>query len=754
MLSLIFIRELFRNGTEAVVIMKDPETKWQYRCRGPFPELIRNVKYDVSIADIVNLGDRGEEYAVSSCMVAECREKEDIIGILQSKMFSGIGPALAKKIYDKFGTRTIDVIENSPYELSEISGITKDKAWDIYKCGKKHSQEMKMYSYLEKYGFTIRQAMQFARVSATEDLLDEVERFPYKLMEVRGVTFEMADAVAKDNGIIADSFDRIAAAAVTIIKKEMQKGHAAADYETLARTLINMLKCEKINQHTVGVYIKSLIDKGRLAYRKVKEAETTFFYLYLPGVEKTELRIAEKLLGQGKPVMTESQIKKYLALEMHKSDKIPDVSQEAAVINALSHSVSVITGGPGTGKTTVINIICRIWNNHFQGRKPIVLMSPTGRAARKMNEATSIPANTIHSTLRLRPSDDEDKRRQTEDVVICDSLVIIDECSMLDMFLARDVLDRLRDSTLVLIGDPDQLPSVGSGRIFADIVESNAIPCSKLVNIHRQNEGSGVCKNAARIKAGTAPLKAYKDFNIYIPKDDGNAYMDDEERMQMIEDKMINEFFCLSDIYGRDNTVILCPFNKNKAGQESVNARLQDKLNPFREGLKEFKTKNGQIIRITDPVMQLVNRDLVSNGEVGRAISIDKVDGRDILSVKYENGLLEYAYEESAEIGLAYAMTVHKSQGSEYDAVITCMTDRHGLMRRRDILYTAVTRAKREVALVGTESAIKYAIENDQSECRNTLLKHELAKALVNKKVVQTHQTSCAKEEAQISFIV
>ena len=725
-----WIKDLYRTENFAVALFENKSDGETYKCVGTTVPHIKNVTLGITAEEEEDTKYGGNRYRIISYEISKCEDEAEIIDFLSSGMFPGIGKAMAQRIYRKFKNESINIIEKDPSQLAQVKGISSAKVNKIIANYKINKAETELYKYLSVFGFTVNQVHKIKEISGTKDIAEFAKLSPYSLIKIRGVTFEMADTVAEDNLIPKDDINRVEAAVVQIIKNTMVSGHVGCDYMPLAAEAIKMLKTEKINASNIKAFLLELINRGKLGYRKVKtNGGEQLFYIYLPNVLKAENDLAEniKRCVESNHKTEVKDIDKEIRFAETRAGIILDEGQKKAIRMALSNNFSVITGGPGTGKTTIINVLCDIWEKNVKN-KSITLMSPTGRAARRMAEATGRWAATIHSTLQFGVSDDSGTRREmSEDNIIKDSLVVIDESSMIDLFLARDMMDHLVNCTIVLVGDADQLPSVGCGKVLDDIISSGTVPVTRLKYSHRQQEGSSICENADRIKKGYAKLTTNRDFSMYLCKEDNNRY--DYSILEKLEDKMVDEYLKLVDEYGLKNVAALCPFNKKPAGQISMNTRLQGILNPY-NGTKEFKASTGTVFRTGDPVMQLVNRDGVSNGDIGEVIAVDRVDGKDTLVVKYYDQLITYTKDDSDEIALAYAMTVHKSQGSEYDAVVTCLVDEHGPMIRRNILYTALTRAKKRVVLCGSGSAIRKAVANNSTEERNSLLKYNLRNIL------------------------
>ena len=733
-------RDVFRSETYAVAIFegKDKGKYIEYKCVGALVPSIKGVTYDITANCSPDIKYSGEKYDVIAAEVSKELDKDEIIEYLSSGMFPGIGRKTAERIYVRFGEKSVETIEEYPEKLNSIKGLNAAKIKKIVEEYKKNTSVAACFRYLGPFGITLKQVNEVKRLAGKEggsDLVTFVKENPYQLMKIRGITFSVADTVAKDNNVASDDINRVKAAAVQVIKNEMLKGHLACEYDFLATSMTELLKTRAVNGSNIKKFIKNLLYSQDISYKKTRDGDETYLYFYLPYTRRAEEELGNLIAENvGRNVKRIENLESKIKEEELKKNVRLDECQKDAIKTALESGLSIITGGPGTGKTTIINIIADLWEKEI--KRNIFLMSPTGKAARRMEDCTKRPAATIHSTLHLGLSDESGERAEsfTEDEFIKDSLVIIDESSMIGLFLARDMFKRLKNCQIVLVGDADQLPSVECGRVFADLIESGRIPTEKLLYTHRQSEGSLICDNASRINSGNTKLIAGSEFQIKVFTNNSGY---DFDKLTKIEDQMIKAYQESINVYGRENVVLLCPFNKHPAGQLSVNQRIQEIINPSL-GRKEFKGKNGNTYRVGDPVMQLINENEISNGEVGCVIAIDKVDNRDVLLVKYDDEIITYDKEDVKNITLAYAMTIHKSQGSEYDVVITCLSDEHTVMLKRNILYTAITRAKKKVCLIGSEEAISSAIQNDTIEERHTLLWHDLKEKIKEKEKPKT----------------
>ncbi len=723
-------KDIYRTETYAVAIFESIEKDENgenktYKCTGTLVPSFKNVTYEITAKKMQDTKYKGDRYEVVSAEISKDFDRDEMIDYLSSGMFPGIGRVTAERIYNYFGKDSVRIMEEEPRRLSVIKGMSPSKITKLIEEYKKNTSIAACFKYLSPFGTTLKQVgdiRKAAKFAEAEDIVTFVKEKPYSLMEVRGITFQMADMIAKDNGFTDDCHERMEAAAIHVIRDEMVKGHVACEYMSLATQMVKLLNTKLINNGNIKKIIKVLLATGRLDYKKIEDNGKVYFYIYLPYVRKAEIALATSISDNvnRKVEKIENIDAKIKEWELKLGVRL-DESQKKAIEMSLTNGLSVITGGPGTGKTTIINIICDIWEK--ETGKEIRLMSPTGKAARRMAECTKRPAATIHSTMKFGLSDGTGNQESfTEDEIIEDALVIVDESSFIGLILAKNMFARLKNCQIVLVGDADQLPSVECGRVFADMIESTKVPTTKLLYTHRQSEGSLICKNAAKINQGDTSLIAGRDFQIRVFADE---YGYDPDRLEKIEEQMVRVYKENISVYGKENVVLLCPFNKHSAGQLSVNKRIQEMVNPSL-GREEYKGANDMVFRIGDPVMQLVNEDDISNGEVGTVISIDRVDNRDELLVKYEDQLITYDRDTVKNITLAYAMTVHKSQGSEYEMVITCLSDEHSVMLKRNILYTAITRAKKKVCIIGSKNAIDAAILNNTTEERHTMLWYDL----------------------------
>ena len=491
---------------------------------------------------------------------------------------------------------------------------------------------------------------------------------------------------------------------------------------------------------------------GRISYKKLMIGDVVCQYFYLPQTQLAEESLARHILKNTRHKMDES-IRAEKFLESAVNEIKFDDTQRSAIINAFKYSLSIITGGPGTGKTTILKKIVEI-NKKINEKQEVVLLAPTGKAARRISESTKMEARTIHSQFLIRPRDESsvDTYDAGDIEKLKDALVIIDEFSMVDMMLALLLFQNVENCRIVIVGDPDQLQSVGAGNVLKDMIDCGSIPVTRLIYEHRQKEGSKINDNANGMQRGLLEFEEGDDFKCSYIGENEDTLMD-------MEDRMVEAYLSYKNNPHISSVVCLCPYKKYQAGIYSVNNRLQDILNPLGNRL-EVKGLQGMKFREGDPVMHVnTNTEQVSNGNVGVIVKIRKRDNELIVLVRYDLGskeeLVEYGHNDMDQLCLAYAMTIHKSQGSEYDAVVTCLSSFHRAMIKRSIPYTAITRAKKSVTFFSdSKETIKRAILNNSTEDRNTLLSYLIRENSEEKTVLKEPEKKVRKKQCdgQIKF--
>lgn len=647
---------------------------------------------------------------------------------LASGLLPGIGKATAKKIVQKFGARALEVIENSPDELLAISGLTKKKVDEIYKKFIELIGVREVIMFFQRFGISPSSAVR-AYQSFGANTVAVISSNPYVMAErIDGITFKIADEMATELGFAKNSFERVSCG-IKFILKQMGylNGHTFLPRSALVSHAAQTLEIDTGNIENA---ISELLLNKELILCNMGEYDA----IYLDEYYKAEKRVASRLIEMSELVFDVDMSKIDTLIEgiEEKNGILLAESQVDAVRSVFSNSALVITGGPGTGKTTIIRTIIELME---QSGKRVMLCAPTGRAAKRMTEVCKREAKTIHRLLEITPGENEVGNRfakNENNKLDCDVL-IVDEMSMVDLLLMDSLLAALsRGARIVLVGDSNQLPSVGAGNVLKDIIDSDVLTCIKLTEIFRQARESMIVVNAHRINHGEYPHLNDADNDFFFVKRDDIMSLPDT-----IADLCARRLPQKYGFNGISQIQVLTPTRKSLIGVANLNAVLQDKLNPPSPDKIEYMTQRCTF-RLGDKVMQIKNNYQmewsrinntesgigVFNGDVGFISEINKSAQK--LTVAFDDKLVSYDFMMLDELELAYATTVHKSQGSEFEAVIIPMCETHRLLMTRNLLYTAITRAKNLVVLVGQEDIIQIYINNDNIQRRFSGLKNKL----------------------------
>lgn len=666
---------------------------------------------------------------------------------LSNGTFKGIGPATAKRIVKTFGEDTINVIKFEPKKLATVKGINEERAFEISETFLANWEIWQIVGFLGKFGIGPQSAESVYK-KLGENALDKIMQNPYILVDVASrVSFEKVDKIALELGISFDSTKRIRSGIKYALEKIAMNGNSAVLYENLIDYVSSLLK---VSVDSVEETIINMKAKEEIIIEDREENSNLQEWVYLKGFYNAETNIATRLLelDKAKNIKYIKSLKEDLKQIENQIDiELSDKQREA--IEAINeNNVSVITGGPGTGKTTIIKAIIEIYKKH--GKKP-VLCAPTGRAAKRMTETTGQEAKTLHRLLELMGGDDENLF-STELLVtpIDGDIIIVDEASMLDMFLMNYLLKAVYIGTkLVLVGDIDQLPSVGPGSVLKDIIESKKICTIQLNQIFRQAAKSKIILNSHRVNEG----KEFVSGNTKQTNLEGEEIelLDDfffinEPNQEKIQQTVVSLCKGRLQKYGNydffNNIQVITPTKKGMLGTKELNSLLQNELNPEDDEKNEREYGNIKF-RENDRVMQVKNNynivwekenernfkiDLgngVFNGELGR---IERVNNKDkTVSVKFDDGkTATYEGSELEQLEHAYSITVHKSQGSEFDVVILVLAQTAPMLLTRNLIYTAMTRAKKLLIVIGASNTASYMIKNNTTRQRNTGLKYKL----------------------------
>ena len=626
---------------------------------------------------------------------------------LGSGLVKGVGPKFAKRIVEKFGKDTLDVIEETPDELLKVSGIGKVRV-DRIKTSWQEQKEIKnIMLFLQSHEVSTSHATKIFKTYGSESIAI-VKENPYRLADdIWGIGFKTADSIAQKMGIDKGKFVRLRSGIFYTLNKLAEAGYCYTTREQLTGRAKELLEVE---EPELEITLDEMIRTNDVIRDEAEDREA----IYLPPYYFSESGCAKRLLrlmscGKKKSEDTEEILKKVVASSEITYDEI----QWQAVKTAVSSKVMVLTGGPGTGKTTTtLGII----SAYKQAGCQIILAAPTGRAAKRMSEATGMEAKTIHRLLEYKPPEGYQKN---EEHPLEGDVLILDECSMIDIMLMYNLLKTLpQQMSLILVGDIDQLPSVGAGNVLRDIIDSGCVPVVRLTRIFRQAQGSRIIMNAHRINKGEGiDMRGGKDADFFFASKESN---------QEVVDTIVQ--YCKTNLpryYHVDplqDIQVLTPMQRGECGAVNLNQVLQEAMNPS----KIFLRRGGTQYRLKDKVMQIRNDydKEVFNGDIGTITKVD-VEERE-LTVLFDEREVVYDVTELDELALAYAVTIHKSQGSEYPIVVMPFTMSHFVMLQRNLLYTGVTRAKKILVLVGEKKAVYYAIKNETTTGRNTCLARRL----------------------------
>jgi exodeoxyribonuclease V alpha subunit len=673
----------------------------------------------------------GRQFSVTSLETRLPGTTESIRLFLASGLVKGVGEALAGRIVDAFGTDTFEVIENNPELLAGVKGISRKLATSIYESFSEHIGVKQIIIDLQNLGLSVRQAFRaLERYGAAAATL--IHENPYRMIDdIVGIGFERADRIAEHIGVDRESDYRIDMGIKHELMTAMNDGHTCLPRSELLRRATAMLG---VSEALVDMRIGALTLSEQIAQKFINRTPAVFHM----AAYVTEADVARRLYllsrcGPRVPIMDATR-----AYERYIGDTALSEEQERAVLQALSAQVVVITGGPGTGKTTIIKAIISIFE---QSGVTTALCAPTGRAAKRIEQSTGRDASTIHRLLEYGVPMDEDfmgeaaRFIRNEDNPLEAEAIVVDEASMVDIFLMRALLQALADGTrLIIVGDADQLPSVGPGNVLRDIIKSGVFPVSQLTKFYRQKEGGSIVENAHRVNRGENPEFYVTGDFVFMPESRPEAVV---ERLKELLTK--GELPAQYDIL--EQVQILCPMKKGLLGVYNINRELRELLNPrlaarpevqvgdtlFRVGDKVMQTKNNYGLEwyYTDEARYYNKGVGVFNGDMGRITRIDH-DLKETTVCFDGNRDAVYTFQELEQLEHAYAVTVHKSQGSEFPVVIMPLMAGGGRFLSRNLLYTALTRAMEKVVFIGQQSTVEYMVANNRITGRYTTLDHEL----------------------------
>ena len=640
---------------------------------------------------------------------------EGIIGYLSSGLIRGVSEITAKKITDKFGLDTLSIIENSPDRLSEVKGLSDKKINKIVDSYAQNKSLRNIVSFLTPFGITLNKAVRIQDAFG-EKAMEILNERPFELCDIPGFGFKTVDSIARKIKCKPNDKMRIKAAAKHIITEMKSEGHVFMDQQELRDKCFELLNDDlryiSVTHDEIRDCLIELIRSQNLINNNGN--------IYSPYMFKAEVELAKMIAER---VFSEAVVYPNLDVLIDSAQKHQGITlskaQSEAVKMCFSNNISIITGGPGTGKSTVLKVVVEVYKA-LTGKDDILLAAPTGKAAKRMGECTGMPgARTIHSALGLTTDEAEEKN------VIEDGLVILDEMSMVDLSIAYKLMKSVsKDSRIVFVGDAEQLPSVGAGNVFSDMLNSGCVEVTRLDTVFRQSGTSRIALNAEEIRNNGSKLLYGNDFNFITATSDTEA-------LEIVKHCYIQE---INDV-GIDNVQILAPFrSRGETSVKNINEIIRELINPF-VGSRNELFCDGNKFRLNDRVIQLKNVNGINNGDVGfiKSVYPDEDDVKHAI-IEFSDGIrADYPERDLDIIDLAYATTIHKAQGSEYSTVIIPIMMSHYIMLKRNLIYTAITRAKKKVILVGEKRALMAGIHKNDSAKRNTLLSERI-KMYVNQK--------------------
>ena len=649
----------------------------------------------------------GRQFRVESCLSVLPSTFTGIEKYLGSGLVKGIGPVMAKRLVAKFELETLDIIEESPQRLLEVEGIGPVRASRITGAWQEQKEVREVMIFLQGHGVSSTYAVKIYKAYGNK-AVSVVKDNPYRLaLDISGIGFKTADKIARNMGIDPNSQIRAEAGIIHVLSELVDEGHVYYPCDKLTDKTASLLEIDK---NILDIALITLVDQRRVVIDEQQDQRA----VYLTPLYVAEVNVAKRLrtLVESPRQLIQIDIEKAIQWAQQAIGIELAELQKETIREAITSKAMVLTGGPGTGKTTLVNCLIRILEKKGQR---ILLASPTGRAAKRLGEVTKREAKTIHRLLEYSPKEGGFKRN--EDNPLEADLVIIDEASMIDILLINHLLKAIPPkATLLLVGDIDQLPSVGPGNVLRDIIASERVNTVRLTEIYRQAQESMIVVNAHRINKGQFPqIKSQQgrqsDF-YFIERDEP------EKAVELVKELCASRLPRAFHLNPLDDIQVMTPMHRGLVGVANLNNELQGILNPKGEEV----ARGGRIFRLKDKVMQISNNyeKEVFNGDIGRIAGIDREDQK--LLVMFDDKMVDYEWSEIDQLVLAYAISIHKSQGSEYPAIVVPVLTQHYIMLQRNLLYTAITRAKKLVVLVGNKRAIAMAVKNNRVQHRYTSL--------------------------------
>ncbi|NWF69940.1 MAG: ATP-dependent RecD-like DNA helicase [Chloroflexi bacterium] len=677
---------------------------------GVMPELAvgENVRFT---GKWINDARYGRQFKAETVVPIKPTSERGITRYLASGIVKGIGPKTAEKIVDYFGVKTLDVLDRQPERLNEVPGLKKELIRGLIAAWKEAQYTRSTIIFLQGLGISARTSNKIYQEYG-EETIKTIQEDPYQLaQDIFGIGFIKADTIARGLGVEPDAIGRVRAGLHYALTTLAQDGHTFAPRQVLMDTTSKLLQID--NPTRVAAVLKMQIETSELRDEALPSGddnspllEAIYLPMYYAAERGATLRLKAIAAAPSplKKVWDKVQWDDFLGMLAKDYEVTLTAQQRGAVQAALTSKVSVLTGGPGTGKTTTLHMVIQALNNK---QLTFHLASPTGRAAKRLSEATGEPASTIHRLLEYSPGLGGFAR--DEEYPLKADMVIVDESSMIDIVLFYSLLRALPPGThLMLVGDVDQLPSVGAGNVLRDVIDSGMAQVTRLDTIFRQSEDSHIIVNAHRVNHGQVPIfdnNRSKDFFIFRENDP-------QAVAELIVDIVQNRLPARFDLHPIDDIQVIAPMYRGPAGVNNLNEILQGALNG--DPRLDEKKLGSRLFRAGDKVMQTKNNydKEVFNGDIGRIRGIDHEAGG--IEVSIDGRIIPYDWQECEELMHAYCISTHRSQGSEYPAVVMPIMTQHYMMLQRNLLYTAITRAKKMVVLVGNPQALHMAVSNNK----------------------------------------